>query len=67
MIDVIQLVPYSQRKQKMEGHCSRCNKEDVRVIESIEGGMICWDLGACQMRHPFPKAPAWDRSMAEII
>lgn len=67
MMDVIKLIPYSERRQKSAGQCGRCGLTDTWVIESIEGGFICWDLGHCQMRRPFPKARPWDRSMAEII
>lgn len=67
MIKPIPLVPYSQRKESYIGTCKRCGAFDTHVIESIEGGMICWDLGACNMRRPFPEAKYWDRSMAEII
>lgn len=67
MINVINLVPYSERQIKTAGQCGRCGLSGVRVIDSIEGGFICFDLGHCQMRRPFPKARPWDRSMAEII
>jgi hypothetical protein len=67
MVDILPLIPYDQRKQKTEGTCGRCGTQGVRVIESIEGGFICWNLGFCTSQRRLPPARLWDRSMAEIF
>lgn len=54
----IPLMPYSQRKQRM-GQCGRCYVTGVRVIESVQGGWLCWNLGTCTASRPLPKARPW--------
>jgi hypothetical protein len=66
-MDVVPLLPYYERRQQSEGSCKRCGRVGVRVIESVESGFLCWDLGYCVALRPLPEARPWDRSMAEII
>lgn len=55
----IQPQAYSVRLKRPSGVCKRCAAHHVPVIESVTGSFICWNLGQCTDRAPFPAQPTW--------